>query len=183
MKNEGLTFRRKPTLDRLSMRVFCDANFAGEPPESTHAAMRSTSAFQIVLDGIGTILILSKQQTTVAKSTFEAEYRCASHAAQVQQGYINVLGQLGEVVQSPTPFAIDNTATMRAITTQATSFKLRHLLLDHAYLREQYHRGNIVPVHIDGTANPADIGTKNLPADSTERYATYILDAGGDNKF
>ena len=62
---------------------------------------------------------------------------------------------------------------MRAITTQATSFKLRHLL-DHAYLREQYHRGNIVPVDIDGTANPADIGTKNLPADSTERYATYI---------
>ena len=122
MKNEGLTFRRKPTLDRLSMRVFCDANFAGEPPESTHAAMRSTSAFQIVLDGIGTILFLSKQQTTVAKSTFEAEYRCASHAAQVQQGYINVLGQLGEVVQCPTPFAIDNTATMRAITTQATSF-------------------------------------------------------------
>ena len=42
---------------------------------------------------------------------------------------------------------------------------------------------NIVPVDIDGTANPADIGTKNLPANSTERYATYILDAGGDNKF
>ena len=86
-------------------------------------------------------------------------------------------------MKCPTPFAIDNTATIRAITTQATSFKLRHLLLDHAYLREQYHRGNIVPVHIDGTANPADIGTKHLPAESTERYSAYILDAGGVNKF
>ena len=72
---------------------------------------------------------------------------------------------------------------MRAITTQATSLKLRHLLLGHAYIREQYHLGNIVPVHMDGTANPANIGTKNLPAESTERYAAYILDAGGVNKF
>ena len=36
---------------------------------------------------------------------------------------------------------------------------------------------------IYGTANPADIGTKNLPAESTERYAAYILDARGVNKF
>ena len=83
----------------------------------------------------------------------------------------------------PTSFAIDNTATMRAITTQAASFKRRHLLLDHAYLREQFHRGNLMPVRIDGTANPADKGTKNLPAESTKQYGAYILGAGGVNKY
>ena len=163
------------------MRVFCDANFAGEPPESTHAAMRSTSAFQIVLDGIGTILFLSKQQTTVSKSTMESEYRCASHAGQVLEGFINLFGQLGITVSTPVPMYIDNTATIAAIKTQATSFKLRHLLLDHAHLREIGHRGRVSPEHIDGLHNPADLGTKSLPAEPTARYTAYILDSAGDH--
>ena len=76
---------------------------------------------------------------------------------------------------------IDNTSTIAAIKTQATLFKLRHLLLDHAYLREMAHRGLISPEHIDGLHNPAGLGTKSLPAEPTARYTTYILDSAGDH--
>ena len=81
---------------------------------------------------------------------------------------------------TPVPLFIDNTATIAAIETQATSFKLRHLSIDHAYLRELCHRGMISPYHIDGTQNPADLGTaKLLPAEATERYSKYVLDSAG----
>ena len=112
--------------------------------------MRSTSAFTILVEKVGTILFLSKQQTTVSKSTMESEYRCASHAAQVFDGYVNVFGQLGSMVQTPARLLIDNMSTIVAIQSQATSFKLRHLLIDHAYLRELSFRGMIIPSHVDG---------------------------------
>ena len=163
-------------LDRLSIKIFCDANFGGD-----QVTMRSTSAFAIVVESVGTVLFLSKQQTTVSKSTMEAEYRSASHATQTLEGYINLFGQLGILVATPAPLYIDNTSTIAAIKLQATSFKLRHLLLDHAQLREASHRGRVSPEHVDGLHNPADLGTKSLPAEPTARYTTYILDSGGDH--
>ena len=111
----------------------------------------------------------------------ESEYRSASHAAQVFEGFVNLFGQLGVSFSTPVPLFIDNTATIAAIKTQATSFKLRHLLMDHAYLRELCHRGLITPEHIEGLHNPADLGTKSLPAEPTARYTTYILDSAGDH--
>jgi len=176
MKNEGLTFRRRPTIDKLSIKIFSDANFGGDA-----LTMRSTSAFAIVVERVGTIMFLSKQQTTVSKSTMEAEYRSASHAAQTFEGFMNLFGQLGILVSTPVPLFIDNTATIAAIKTQATSFKLRHLLLDHALLREMSHRDLVSPEHVDGLHNPADLGTKSLPAEPTARYTTYILDSAGDH--
>ena len=111
----------------------------------------------------------------------ESEYRCASHAGQVFEGFVNLFGQLGILISTPVPIFIDNTATIAAIKTQATSFKLRHLLMDHAYLRELCHRGLVAPEHIDGLHNPADLGTKSLPAEPTARYTAYILDSAGDH--
>ena len=61
----------------------------------------------------------------------EAEYRSASHSVQIFDGYVNLFGQLGLLVNTPATLFIDNTATITAIHTQATSFKLRHLLIDH----------------------------------------------------
>jgi len=125
---------------------------------------------------------MSKQQTTVSKSTMESEYRSASFAAQTVEGYINLFGQLGFRVNTPASLFVDNTATIAAIQTQATSFKLRHLLIDHAYLRELCFRGLISPSHVDGTSNPADLGTKHLNADATERYSRFILDSAGGHE-
>ena len=156
IRDDGLMFRKQIKLDRLSMRIFSDSNFAGD------STLKSTSAFLIMVDTVGTLVFFSRQQTTVSKSTMESEYRSASHATQVFEGLVNVLGQLGVTVLTPVPLFIDNTATIAAIKTQATSFKLRHLLLDHAYLRELCHRRLIFPEHIDGTHNPADMGTKLL---------------------
>lgn len=177
MKDEGLTFRKQLKLDQLSLRIFCDANFEGET-----IGMRSLSAFAIIVEEVGTVLFLSKQQTTVSKSTMESEYHCASHAAQSFEGYVNLFGQLGRVVNTPAQMLIDNVSTVAAIQTQATSFKLRHLLIDHAYLPDLFFRGVVVsPHHVDGRkhTNPADLGTKCLPADATERYIRFLLDSAG----
>jgi len=176
MRDEGLRFRKHVRVDRLSMKIFCDANFAGDNP-----GMKSTSAFALIVECIGTVLFLSKQQSTVSKSTMEAEYRCASHASQSFEGYVNLFAQLGSIVSSPSPLLIDNTATIAAIRTQASSFKLRHLLIDHAYLRELFHRQLILPEHVEGQHNPADLGTKCLSAEATARYTTYLLDSAGDH--
>ena len=95
IRDDGLKFRKQLKLDRLSLQIFSDANFAGD------TTMKSTSAFLIVAESVGTILFMSKQQTTVSKSTMESEYRCASHAAQVFEGFVNLFGQLGVPVITP----------------------------------------------------------------------------------
>ena len=176
LRDEGLRFRKRVSIDRLAMQIFCDANFAGDNP-----GMKSTSAFALVVRDVGTVLFLSKQQSTVSKSTMEAEYRCASHASQSFEGYVNLFAQLGSIVTSPSPLLIDNTATINAIRTQASSFKLRHLLIDHAYLRELFHRQLIVPEHVEGEHNPADLGTKCLSVEATALYTAYLLDSAGDH--
>jgi len=105
------------------------------------------------------------------------------HKCLQAEGFVNLFGQLGvTVITPPVPLFIDNTATIAAIKTQATSFKLRHLLLDHAYLRELCYRGMISPDHIDGKHNPADLSTKLLPAEVTERYTRYVLDSAGSGR-
>ena len=173
VRDQGLTFRKPVKLDRLSMQIFSDANFGGAS---------STSAFLIIVESIGSIMFMSKQQTTVSKSTMESEFRSASHAAQVCEGYVNLFGQLGLLVNTPATLFVDNTATIAATQTQATSFKLRHLLIDHAYLRELCFRSLISPSHVDGTHNPADLGTKHLNADATARYSRIILDSAGGHE-
>ena len=137
MRDEGLRFRKSVSIDRLSMQVFCDANFAGDNP-----GMKSTSAFALIVRDIGTVLFLSKQQSTVSKSTMEVSTDVPvmpSHASQTFEGYVNLFAQLGSTVTSPSQLMIDNTSTINAIRTQASSFKLRHLLIDHAYLRALFH--------------------------------------------
>ena len=158
-RDQGRTFKKPIKIDRLSVQILSDANFGGELP-----CMKSTAAFLIVVETISTIMFMSKQQTTVSKSTMEAEYRSASNAAQVFDGYVNLLRQLGLIVNIPATLFVDNTATNSAIQTQATSFKLRHLLIEHAYLCELCFRGLISPSHVDGTHNPVDLGTKRLSA-------------------
>ena len=174
VRDQRLTFRKPAKLDRLSMQIFTDANFGGGSPN-----MRSTSAFLIIVKSIGSIMFMSKQQATVSKSSMEAEYRSASHAAQVFEGYVNLYGQLWLLVNTPAMLFVDNTAPIAAIHTQATSFKLRHLLIDHAFLRELCL---ISPTHVDGKHNPADLGTKHLNADATERYSRFILDSAGGHE-
>ena len=39
----------------------------------------------------------------------------------------------------------------------------------------------IAPTHIDGLHNPANLGTKFLPAEPTAWYTAYILDSAGDH--
>ena len=176
MRDDGLRFRKSVRIDRLSMQIFCDANFAGDNP-----GMKSTSAFALIVRDVGTVLFLSKQQSTVSKSTMKAEYSCASHASQTFEGYVNLFAQLGSTVMSPSQLLIDNTATINAIRTQASSFKLRHILIDHAYLHELFHRQLIIPQHVEGQHNPADLGTKCLSVEATERYTAYLLDSAGDH--
>ena len=77
VRDQGLTFRKPIKIDRLSLQIFSDANFGGDTP-----TMRSTSAFLILVETIGTINFMSKQQTTVSKSMMESEFRSASHAVQ-----------------------------------------------------------------------------------------------------
>ena len=120
--------------------------------------------------------VFAIQQTTVSKSTIESEYQCASHAAQTFEGYINLFGKLGNLLDTPTRMLIDNMSTIGAFQTQATSFKLRHLLIDHNSLRELFFRGMITPQHMNGKRNRANLGTKCLTANATEHYSRYILD-------
>ena len=57
IRDEGLKFRKQPKLDKLSLQIFSDVNFAGD------TNMKSTSAFLIVVESVGTIMFMSKQQT------------------------------------------------------------------------------------------------------------------------
>jgi hypothetical protein len=73
-KDLKITLRRG---DNLILRAFVDADYAGELELNDHP-LRSLTGMMAYIYGIGPIYCQSSLQSTVARSTAEAEYRATA---------------------------------------------------------------------------------------------------------
>ena len=155
----GITYRRA---DNLVLEAMSDADWAGEPQEN-EKPMRSTNGIIIYLKGIGPINWVSSLQTTISQSTAEAEYKCIGAADKLVMGERNLLSELKFPQLKPTTIYEDNDACIAMAKANFTSSKMRHLQINHHYIKEIVASKNVLPVYCSTENMVADIMTKALP--------------------
>ena len=122
---------------------------------------RSVTGFAFFL-GLCLISWQSKQQTSVALSTMEAEYMAACAAAQEAIWLIKLLKEFGCIFTKPVILLEDNVAAIHLSRNPGDFSKSKHIDTRYHFVREQVAAGSIILVKVDTKENIADIFTKPL---------------------
>jgi hypothetical protein len=138
--------------------VYTDSNWA-----STDSA-RSVYGFAIFV-GENLVSLKSKKDTTVATSSTTAELRAMYHGVQESLWIKSLLEEmgLGEEIKGPITVHQDNQSTIKVISNERITTRVRHELVKVAYLQERIKEGAIKVTYCRTENMTADIFTKSLP--------------------
>ena len=163
----GVTYR--PVSGPLVIQGFSDSNFT--TPDSNG---KSVSGYVFTM-GSGAISYRSRLQSTVAKSTAEAEY-VALGLATAEAIYLRMLlAELGHPANGPTIIGEDNEACMTIATTTQTSFRTRHIRIEFHFIRDAIKNRDIHLEYVPSAENPADSMTKPLRGPVFLRHRAFLL--------
>ncbi|KOM38358.1 hypothetical protein LR48_Vigan03g174000 [Vigna angularis] len=122
---------------------------------------RSISGFCVFL---GTALISwkSKKQTTVSKSSSEAEYRSLASLTCELQWLQYLLQDLH--ISCPTPYSVycDNNSAIHIAKNPTFHERTKHIDIDCHVTRQKLQDGLIKLLHVSSTSQVADVFTKSL---------------------
>ena len=154
----------KPDSHSELFQVYSDADHAGEKP-----GMRSTGGYLVKI-GSGAVDWSSKLQPMVALSTTEAEYIAACEAGKEIIWLRHLFDELGYPLPSSSTLFIDNMSAVSVAKNPEHYGRMKHLDLRYHWLKDVVESGIISPVHLAGSAMPADILTKALPRVKVEEF-------------
>ncbi|XP_020552886.1 uncharacterized protein LOC110012693 [Sesamum indicum] len=152
--NKGLLFNSEDSFD---LQASCDAYWA-----SCKDTRKSLTGYCVFL-GNSLISWKTKKQSTVSRSSTEAEYRSMATTTCELIWIFNLLQELQ--VHSPTPikFCCDNEAALYITANPIFHERTKHVEIDCHIVRDKYKQGFILPLHISSRLQTADILTKALP--------------------
>ena len=128
---------------------------------------RSTGCYQIYQQG-GIVDAASFVPNPVAMSSAEAEYNAVAHAMQRCANVRQVLQELhGNAPDAPlnVPILCDSESALIIGQNSKDTKRTRHIQRRYHYVRDGFASRLYDGHKIDGTINPADVGTKNLSSD------------------
>ncbi|KAL0400000.1 UNVERIFIED_CONTAM: Retrovirus-related Pol polyprotein from transposon RE1 [Sesamum radiatum] len=105
----------------------------------------------------------SKKQTTVARSTAEAEYRSMGTTACELQWISYMLHDFQLSVPTPIPLYCDNQAATHIVANPVFHERTKHLEIDCHLIRDKFKAGFLIPSYIPSRLQLADMFTKLLP--------------------
>ena len=163
-KDLKLTYAPDP-LSKSLFTTFTDAAFADDRDTG-----RSTNGY-IVKIGTGAVSWSSKLQGPVAKSSTEAEFYGASFAGTEIKWLQNLLGELGFVVNKPSPLGIDNQSTIQVLNDTVHHSRMKHIPVAEFWIRDEVSKVKSISVHhLRTDSMPADLLTKPLTRELVERH-------------
>ncbi len=138
---------------------YSDSDYAG-----CTDTRRSRSAFLFTLGGA--VSWGSKLQTSVARSTAEAEYIALGTAAS-QAVYLRGIGRFLGVPSTNKPLLIrgDNQASLFMVSNGAEVSRVKHIDVAHHFVKDRVARGDIRVSYVSTTDNASDLFTKALPVE------------------
>ncbi|KAK9050856.1 hypothetical protein SSX86_030173 [Deinandra increscens subsp. villosa] len=140
----------------LRLHAFTDADWGGD--KTTY---RSTTGYIIYL-GANPISWSSKRQTTLARSSTEAEFRAVAATTVELQWLMSLLSELGYTSQHTPVIFCDNLSATIYSANPIFHSRMKHLALDFQFVREKVHAGTIRVTHIASDDQLADALTKPL---------------------
>ncbi|CAL2254173.1 unnamed protein product [Prunus armeniaca] len=150
--DHGLKFSTGP----WQLHAFSDADWAGDVN-----TRRSTTGFVVFL-GPNPISWQSKKQTSVARSSTEAEYRSLAHTSADIAWIRQVLQDLKVRLPQQPVLHCDNLSAIALSSNPVYHSRIKHLDIDFHFVRERVQRRDLIVQYIPTEEQVADVFTKGL---------------------
>ncbi|WVZ87097.1 hypothetical protein U9M48_033789 [Paspalum notatum var. saurae] len=152
-----------------SLTAYSDADWAGCPD-----SRRSTSGYCVFL-GDNLVSWSSKRQTTVSRSSAEAEYRAVAHVVAESCWLRQLLAELHVSIASATIVYCDNVSAVYMTGNPVHHRRTKHIEIDIHFVREKVALGQVRVLHVPSSHQFADIMTKGLPVSVVFEFRSRSL--------
>lgn len=157
----GLEFRPS---DLTNLQIYVDSDWADDLDD------RRSMTGSCIFFGPNLVTWMSRKQSTVSRSSAEAEYRAIAYATAELRWFCQLLRELGVQLPRPPLILSDIKSALFMVNNPVVQARTRHMEIDYHYVREFIANKSLRVQHVSSESHIADLFTKALSTDLFHRF-------------